>query len=406
MALTTPNTQLAVLGLHKPGLWEWATTTQSLTASIAILGPAAVGAVALEAGLRMRHSHRLELRQSVIGVLRPVLSHYLASLIWPLLGFAAGIVVTGAIMVLQNGYGTPVWLWLLATAAGLIFASTCGFAVGIFATFRWFVPPIAALVAYFLFIPFSQFLPNEARWVSHLYFITGDATELFSGYRWSTLAGEAIWYVAISAVVFLVCVARIGTRVSRLFVVALPATAAVAVVGILLVASGKGVITEGYVRPVYACADGRPQVCVAEPYKAAIPALERQFEQFNRKTVGTYLEATKLQQSYAGSAQDLDGSRAIYLQDVGVSAAPIALQMYVQYTLAPNCQGTAEFQNLAEIVYSWLVAQPDPYAALEGKGPVGAASARFERMTESGKVAWLKAHAQDIRTCSLTSAAF
>ncbi|KZX21767.1 hypothetical protein [Rathayibacter tanaceti] len=388
----------AFTGVKPVGVWEWSSATQGITSSLAILAPIVVGLAVLDATRWYSADERRRLRQAAIDPMLPVVSHAAAGAAWCLLGYAVGGIVVAALFVAHDGQGSPVWSWLAASASALLLAWSAGHLVGVLARGRWIVAPLAALGTYFGFIPATQLPQGGWRWLSHLYVLTGDQTDVFSGYRESTLLGEMLWYSGAAVVALGVAALVLGQRRRR--AVALTVVAAVvAGLGVGGIAQGRGVILEGESGVDLTCASGRVEVCVAAPYAAGLGPLVEAFDALEGRVAGTALDVATVHQGYGGGAST-DGE--IYLHDLAPGYAERAVRMYVSTRLgALPCRGDSG--AVLPLIAQWL-AGGDVQRYEHASPGLVAGSARFAGLSEGERIAWFSRHADALLACTVTLA--
>jgi hypothetical protein len=383
------------IGLRLAGVLDWSDASKGLAHATVVVIPVLAAIAALESGRRYNRSTKLRLEQSNQPFVRSALAHFAAVLIWTVGGYVAGIVVYGIFVTAAGGYGSPNWLWLLASAAGIVLGVTLGYVAGALLGFRWFIPPIAAIGFYLLFIPFNYGVTGPSYWVTHLWPITDDDNDLFSGYVNLTFWGEIAWYLGAAAIIFLLlALIRSRGRVIRLALVFVAAIA-VAATGAGFIQSGHADITAGYVRPAYICAGEAPKVCVAVPFKSALPALTKDFSALNAKLAGTKWAHTEYEQTAAEAFDHTDkGAASIYMQDLSPQAKPLAVEYFLQdYVLSPGGATCSEGSYIDAMI------GPENWLGI----PSGVDETGFTALSASAKNAWLVHNASKISDCSLRS---
>jgi hypothetical protein len=414
---TTPAIMLAQLlgasALVTPGVVLWSDVDSGLGASGVIAAPLAAGAAAFEA--QRRYGRGLVVRASAAtrSPAPAVAVHALAAITLILVGTSAASAAYAAVFAMRGASGHADPLWAASGVLGIVASGAIGFAIGAVLRF-WLVAPLVAIAVYLGATVAGGLQFSELYWASQLYPSTIRESSPFDVTITATFAGQAVWYLGLTALSFAAVLAVVGSRLS----------AVIAAVGVVCLVAGALTVRETRGQAVHSdpdsagpmtCAEQSGlRICVLEAYGASLPELLDAFGPLYVLTRGTALEfPASLQHLPRGIGDDpAPGSVSLHLDalgpnSIGQDSVHGALLEFTQTEIV--CRDRRDYADAPDGGL-WMV----PVAAVlanEGRldaslvigelGRLEAAVAFLQEMSASELRTWLDDHAERIVACEL-----
>lgn len=363
-----------------PGVAYWDNAVGALVASVRFTGPVAAGLAALVAARHPRER------------------------MWPGLGRGAGIaaisyaVLTVAVCAKTLWYGASGHLVVSGVLAGLA-ALLVHVAVGYVAGALVRSPMTAAVVAVACYLAAGWVLARDGAWWRLLAPTAAPPETVYTAWRPSVFHGQLAWYAGLAALVaagYAVAVLR-----RRALVVPLVLAVAVAATGVVQLHRYRGHALTVSAATDLACRDWPLTICVHPALRGALPKLELAAIPVAERLTGTPGAFRRLVQLRAGAdARDAGrGTAWMTLRTLSDGYGDAAMMSVVRRLPAARaCARPGADRAYTDLVLGWLgTGRVDPHA------PQGRA---FDRMGESQRRAWLRAHYDRFRTCRLRAEDF
>lgn len=393
-----------------PGVDVWRNASQSVVASVELLGPASAGIAAWSAGRdRRRGTYYLdELAARPRGI--AVLVHLAAAIVWTTVAYAVVLVAVSVRTVPGARWGSPMWLWIIAGLLGLLVQAVAGFLIGRSFPHR-FVPPLVALGSYVGQI----YLINGDASTSFLSAITLQEQDVLFNTNNTLLIAQALWYIGLVAVALLLWWWAVSPqrRRSAATISLIPAIA-VAAVGCSLVVAQHGHFMVGRTTFTYDCTRTNPQVCLQPAFGAGLNELDRTVRPVAARLSGTSWAIHRIEQRDRGiGSTPSPGSIPIFVDDFSTGWARedveemLGIVMYGPEAMNPCIWNAAKANSpkdpgqYNDLVAAWLADDATLFRA--GNSDGRKAAEWFLGLTEAQRRQWLAAHVASIKSCSLTA---
>jgi hypothetical protein len=395
-----------------PGVDIWRNASQSVVASVELLGPAMAGVAAWCAGRdRRRGTDYLDdLAARPAGT--AVLVHLAAIIVCSVIAYAVVLIAVFARTLPGARWGGPMWLWIFAGCLGLVVQAVAGFIIGRWLPFR-FVPPLVAIACYVGQI----YLINGGGATTFLAAINLQQQDVLFDTNQTLLAAQALWYAGLAAVIILLWLAASRRLRRPAGLAALAAATVAAGAGGSLVLSQHGHFIVGPTAFTYDCGGTSPQVCLQPAFGAGIGELDTTIKPVAARLAGTPWAIHRIEQRDRGiGSTPSPGAVPLFLDDFRAGWAledtveMLGIVMYGPDGLNPCIWNDAKAEDpkdpgqFNDLVAAWIVNDAGLFQAGNSAGTK--AAHWFLALTEAQRKQWLSAHVQSIRSCSLTAADF
>ncbi|TPG05171.1 hypothetical protein [Curtobacterium flaccumfaciens] len=297
-----------------------------------------------------------------------------------------------------EAYGFPPPLWILSLGCAILFAATVGYAIGALLPQRWYVGPAVGILFY---AGYAILIVADVPYgVLSLYPASGNYITVFVRTVTRTLAAEAIFFTAAaSLILFLTAWQR--RRLGRSLLGVVLASALTIGAGVVIVGANGQVVT-GHNSRDFICSGVSPTLCLNRGYAPASHALQREFNTFNRRAVGTPLAAKRLEQNVEGYGdRPSSGARSVYLEQWAANDdLTFSVFRYVQkYGGSSRCT-SSDAAFMESEVNSWLSGY---YESTAGADADFVTQSLSKLSVEDGN-RWFRAHYDAYAACTLSKA--
>ena len=395
-----------------PGVEVWRNASQSIVASVQLLGPASAAIAAWSAGRDRRRgtAYLDELSARPSGT--AVLLQLAAALTWTSIAYA---VVAAAVLVRTipgAHWGGPMIVWIISGYLGLLVHVVAGFLIGRSLPYR-FVPPLLA----FAFYAIEVVLTNGGGAWAFLSPVTLQEQDSLFDTNQTLLVGQALWYLGTISVLLLGWWAAAAQRRRLVTTTTLAPAMALAVLGAVLVGNQHGHFLVGPTQFTYACQGTAPQVCVQPAFQGGLATLDKAIEPVASRLAGSPWAIHRVEQRDRGiGSTPGPGSVSIFIDDFGPGWAQkdveemLSIVVYGPNAYNPCWLDMAKANDPADpaqyndLVTAWLADDSTLFQA--GNDDGRRALSWFLAQPLDQQKAWLRAHAAKIRSCGLTSKDF
>ncbi|AGL17184.1 hypothetical protein [Actinoplanes sp. N902-109] len=389
-----------------PGTDVWLNMTSAVVGASMLSGPMVAGIAAWVATRERRRRTaylRLTSARSPFASLLLEWSVVAAVTTFAYLVVAAVLAVKTAVGATTGG---PDLAWLATGLIALLLIATAGYALGRFVPKVW-TPPLAALLIY-LYSAWD--LRHSGSSWSYLSPVTMQETSLFRPMNHVLIAGQAIWYLAIMAVLAGVLALVMGALRPAVPVVTVAAGLVGVVVGGTVVLNQHGRILDAPSPVTYTCSATAPQICIHPAFAKGLPRVTTVFLALHDKVAGTPADFTRLQQLPRDvTMQPAAGSRRFALDSYQDEDLRWAIDEYLSAVSVggPSCAGQEAYDrgyvtNVA-VVRSWLT---DDVRPLIGDRSAAPRLQWFSSLTEQQRREWFRRNYPAITGCTLADGAF
>lgn len=375
----------------------WPDRVNGLTAASVLTGVVAAGVAAVEAN-RWEHANRWRLRMAARRQLVVRGGHALTVLLPLLLGYGLAVAIISVNAVFTGAYGSPSTLWLVSLACALLLSGTMGYVAGVALPYRWYVGPTVGLAFYITYVVII--IMNVPYGVLSLFPASVNFFTVFTGVITATVVSQIVFFVAVSALLFLLVGLRQKTSAAALSGLIVLSAAMVGAGATTVAANGQ--VTTGQNPGDFSCAGSNPELCVNTGYAAAGQALHSEFQRFNQLTAGTPLAASRLEQNVQGIGDNpSSGSRSVYLEQwASQSDLSFSVFRYVQkYGSLSECNDPNN-AFIIQQVNSWLSGFYESSAGADDNE----ISRRLASFSAADGAAWFQQNYRAYSSCTLTGA--
>lgn len=393
---------LIALTTRRAGLNLWPDMVTGLSQAGIFTGTLAAGFAAFEAG-RWATPASARMAGAVRTPVAPCLLHAGATLGPLVIGWVVGVIVLLVVGLTTGTYGSPFVPWLLALGAALLAASTFGYIVGSLLRQRWYVPPLAAVLFFGLYVT-AQLIPVRYG-IKSLFPVVTNTDSAFVRHLPQAMWGQTALFVG--GAVAVVCMLggdwrRMPRGVIALVIVCL----GLASIGAAAVIAINGQYVTGYNSRDFVCDGSHPRICLDRGYAAMMPRLLDRFERLDKRTAGTSLAATTLEQSVQGVGDEpAPGARSLYIEENTDFGVTLAVYRYIEKYggLSACADRDADSLFAVGIVNAGLSSYDEIGFETFGDGAPGVDEYRRFLALDAREVnTWLTSHEDAYLTCTLT----
>ncbi|MCZ7421654.1 MULTISPECIES: hypothetical protein [unclassified Micromonospora] len=382
----------------------WAYATGAVTSAPVLMAPLAVGTAAWAGGRSQRRGAR---HAWLLAGRDPAQAPLVeAGVLVACATVAYALVAAVTLLSTANAatWGGPFWWWL--ASAGIGFAATVAIAYGVGVLLPGpFTPFAAALVTY---LATTWNLGQYGTWYA-LFPFTIELIPPFSAPHTPTMRGQLLWFTGLGFLALALVAAKVRSS-TRVVIPAIGASLALALSGAATVIGENGRYVDVNRHIIWSCSGSSPEVCIHPAFATSLTPISQRAQAISQRLAPTPFAISRVEQRPRGvGGQPTPGAIAYALDAPAThhydrASLDIAIAALGVDSCGHGPQRDRTAHAMAQLLVAWAVGDENLFTPRDPGHRQ--AKARFLNLSMTGQQQWLTAHANAVRTCSLTPQSF